>query len=104
MTWLAALVVVGLAGFLTGMTGFGFSVLSVPLLLLIYPPHDVVVMALCLVPLTSALLLLTPHLRGKLDQLALCTQAGNRQKPERHDDQRHEVLQRHPVTWLDQQR
>ena len=34
MTWIAALVVVGLAGFLTGMTGFGFSVLSVPLLLL----------------------------------------------------------------------
>ena len=29
MTWLAALVVVGVAGFLTGMTGFGFSVLSV---------------------------------------------------------------------------
>lgn len=71
MTWLIVLLVVGVAGFLTGMTGFGFSVLSVPLLLFVYPPHEVVVIALCLVPLTSALLLLTPHLRGLLD-VRLC--------------------------------
>jgi uncharacterized membrane protein YfcA len=68
VTWPVALLVVGVAGFLTGMTGFGFSVLSVPLLLVLYPPHDVVVMALCLVPLTSALLLLTPHLWRQLDR------------------------------------
>jgi uncharacterized membrane protein YfcA len=67
VTGLAALVVVGVAGLLTGMTGFGFSVLSVPLLLLIYPPHDVVVMALCLVPVTSAVLLLRPRLWRRLD-------------------------------------
>ena len=76
MTWVAALLVVGLAGFLTGVTGFGFSVLSVPLLLILYPPHDVVVMALCLVPLTSALLLLTPHLRGLLDRRLCLTLTG----------------------------
>lgn len=68
MTWVVALLVVGGAGFLTGMTGFGFSVLAVPLLLLIYPPHDVVVIALCLVPLTSALLLLLPGIRGLLNR------------------------------------
>jgi uncharacterized membrane protein YfcA len=67
VTWLLAVLVVGLAGLLTGMTGFGFSVLSVPLLLLVYAPPEVVVVALCLVPLTSAFLLLTPTLRGKLD-------------------------------------
>lgn len=71
MTWLIALGVVGVAGFLTGMTGFGFSVLSVPLLLLLYGPREVVVVVLCLVPLTSALLLLTPTLRGVLD-VRLC--------------------------------
>lgn len=49
------------------MTGFGFSVLSVPLLLLLYAPREVVVLALCLVPLTSALMLLTPALRGYLE-------------------------------------
>lgn len=71
MSWLVALLVVGMAGFLTGMTGFGFSVLSVPLLLLLYPPHEVVVLVLCLVPLTSALLLVAPGLRGLLD-VRLC--------------------------------
>lgn len=67
MTWVLALSVVGLAGLLTGMTGFGFSVLSVPLLLLVYAPPEVVVVALCLVPVTSAFLLLTPTLRGMLE-------------------------------------
>ena len=78
MTWLAALVVVGVAGFLTGMTGFGFSALSVPLLLLIYPPHDVVVMALCLVPLTSALLLLTPHCAASFTGGCACPSPASR--------------------------
>lgn len=81
MTWAIALTVVGLAGFLTGMTGFGFSVLSVPLLLLLYAPREVVVVALCLVPLTSALLLLTPALRGSLEwrlfaALTMCSLVG----------------------------
>lgn len=64
MTLLTAVVVVTLAATLTGITGFGFSVLSVPLLVLLFPPHDVVVIALLLVPVTSAVLLAMPHLRG----------------------------------------
>lgn len=62
--WLPSLIVV-LAGIMTGLTGFGFSVLSVPLLLLLFEPHQVVVIALCLVPVTSTILLLTPDLRGR---------------------------------------
>jgi uncharacterized membrane protein YfcA len=66
VSWLLPVLVVFLAGVLTGVTGFGFSVLSVPLLLLTFRPHEVVVIALCLVPLTSAVLLLTPGLRGRI--------------------------------------
>lgn len=66
MTVALPFAVVLIAGFMTGMTGFGFSVLSVPLLVLVYQPHDVVVMALCLVPVTSLALLLSPQLRGAL--------------------------------------
>jgi uncharacterized membrane protein YfcA len=55
-----------LAGLVTGMTGFGFSVLAVPLLVLVYDPHDVVLTVLCLVPVTSAALLLAPHLHGQV--------------------------------------
>jgi uncharacterized protein len=61
-----ALGVVLTAGVMTGMTGFGFSVLSVPLLIPVYRPHEVVVIVLCLVPITSLMLLLTPHLRGRI--------------------------------------
>lgn len=66
MSWWLPILIVTLAGVLTGLTGFGFSVLSVPLLLLAFQPHQVVVIALCLVPVTSAVLLLTPHLRGQV--------------------------------------
>ena len=66
MSWVLPVVIVFLAGILTGVTGFGFSVLSVPLLLLVFPPHEVVVIALCLVPVTSAVLLLWPGLRGRI--------------------------------------
>ncbi|MFQ6171456.1 TSUP family transporter [Oryzobacter sp. R7] len=66
MSLLVPVLVVVLAGVLTGVTGFGFSVLSVPLLLLVLPPREVVVIALCLVPLTSAVLLLSPSLRGQV--------------------------------------
>lgn len=68
MTFVLPVVIVFLAGILTGVTGFGFSVLSVPLLLLVFQPHEVVVIALCLVPLTSAVLLLAPGLRGQVRQ------------------------------------
>ncbi len=60
-----------MAGVMTGMTGFGFSVLAVPLLVLAYGPHDVVIIVLCLVPITSAVLVLSPHLSGRVD-LGLC--------------------------------
>lgn len=66
MSWMLPAVIVTLAGVLTGITGFGFSVLSVPLLLLTFRPHEVVVIALCLVPVTSAVLLLAPGLSGKI--------------------------------------
>ena len=68
MTFVLPVVIVFLAGILTGVTGFGFSVLSVPLLLLVFQPHEVVVIALCLVPVTSAVLLLAPGLRGQVRQ------------------------------------
>jgi uncharacterized membrane protein YfcA len=68
VTLVLPVVIVFLAGILTGVTGFGFSVLSVPLLLLVFQPHEVVVIALCLVPLTSAVLLLAPGLRGQVRQ------------------------------------
>lgn len=64
MSWAFPVVIVFAAGVLTGVTGFGFSVLSVPLLLLAFQPHEVVVIALCLVPLTSVVLLLAPGMRG----------------------------------------
>lgn len=65
MTFVLPVVIVFLAGILTGVTGFGFSVLSVPLLLLVFQPHEVVVIALCLVPVTSAVLLLAPGYEGR---------------------------------------
>lgn len=75
MTMLLPAVVVLAAGILTGMTGFGFSVLAVPLLVMSYPPHEVVVIVLFLVPVTSLTLVLTPHLRGQV-QLQLCARLG----------------------------
>ena len=66
VTFVLPMAIVFVAGILTGVTGFGFSVLSVPLLLLVFQPHEVVVIALCLVPLTSAVLLLAPGLRGQV--------------------------------------
>lgn len=68
MPFVVPVVIVFLAGILTGVTGFGFSVLSVPLLLLVFQPHEVVVIALCLVPVTSVVLLLAPGLRGQVRQ------------------------------------
>jgi uncharacterized membrane protein YfcA len=68
--------VVIVAGILTGVTGFGFSVLSVPLLLLFFRPHEVVVIALCLVPLTSGVLLATRGLRGQVDTRQLVALTG----------------------------
>ena len=71
MMSLVPVLVVILSGLMTGTTGFGFSVLSVPLLVLIYRPDEVVVLMLCLVPLTSLVLLLTPGLRTSI-RIRLC--------------------------------
>lgn len=59
------------AGLMTGMTGFGFSVVSVPMLVMTYQPHEVVLIVLCLVPVTSLALLLSPHMYRRV-QLRLC--------------------------------
>ena len=55
------------AGVLTGLTGFGFSVFAVPLLLLVLPAQHVVVVALALVVATSVVLLLSRELRAAVD-------------------------------------
>lgn len=59
------------AGLMTGMTGFGFSVLSVPMLVMTYQPHEVVIIVLFLVPITSVALLLIAHLYARI-QVGLC--------------------------------
>lgn len=55
------------AGVLTGLTGFGFSVFAVPLLLPLLPPQEAVLVVLVLVPLTSAVLLAARDLRRAVD-------------------------------------
>lgn len=62
---LIGVVAVVLASFAQGLTGFGFSVVSVPLLLLIFPPQTVVVVALLLSLVLSATLL--PSAPGKVE-------------------------------------
>lgn len=62
--WVALTVVV-FAGLMTGLTGFGFSTLSVPLLLLVLDPRDVVIVALALAAIASLVLLRAPALRGR---------------------------------------
>lgn len=60
-----SLTAVVLAGFVTGLTGFGFSVLAVPLLILVLDPRDVVIVTLSLAAIASVTLLLSPGLRGR---------------------------------------
>lgn len=54
-----------LAGLVTGVTGFGFSVLAVPLLILVLEPREVVIVTLFLATIASLTLLQTPELRGR---------------------------------------
>lgn len=63
-----ALIAVAGAGIVTGLTGFGFALVSVPLLLLVMPPSSVVTTALIIGSLTSSANALTArrHVEKKL--------------------------------------
>jgi uncharacterized membrane protein YfcA len=57
-TLLAAMVIVGVSGVIFGMTGFGFALVSVPPLLLIYSPETVVALTIGASMLTSVIVVL----------------------------------------------
>jgi len=57
-TLLAAMVIVGLSGIIFGMTGFGFALVSVPPLLLLYEPETVVALTIGASLLTSVIVVL----------------------------------------------
>ena len=54
---IAALAIVTLAGLIFGLTGFGFALVSVPVLLLVYDPATVVMLTLVLTLFTCAMVL-----------------------------------------------
>ncbi len=58
-TLLAAMVIVGISGIIFGMTGFGFALVSVPPLLLIYEPETVVALTIGASLLTSVVVVLS---------------------------------------------
>jgi uncharacterized membrane protein YfcA len=62
-----ALLIVLLSAMGTAATGFGFNLLSTPLLTFLYPPRDVVVLTLLLGLLASGALLLHADLRRAID-------------------------------------
>src|SRR3954469_4700650 len=62
-----ALAAVGLASCAQGLTGFGFSVVAVPLLLLVFPPSTVIVIALLLSLVLTVTLL--PRAEGEIQPL-----------------------------------
>ncbi|HEV8307231.1 MAG TPA: sulfite exporter TauE/SafE family protein [Methylomirabilota bacterium] len=55
------------AGLMAGITGFGFNLLSVPLLVLLYEPHVAVVISLCLGLIVSGALLTSSRVRRQVD-------------------------------------
>jgi uncharacterized membrane protein YfcA len=57
-TLLAAMVIVGVSGIIFGMTGFGFAMVSVPPLLLLYGPETVVALTIGASLLTSVIVVL----------------------------------------------
>jgi uncharacterized membrane protein YfcA len=57
-TLLAAMVIVGISGIIFGMTGFGFAMVSVPPLLLLYGPETVVALTIGASLLTSVIVVL----------------------------------------------
>lgn len=54
--WVAALASVGIGAVLQGTTGFGFAVVSIPLLAFVYDPHTAVVTGLCLSVVSSSVM------------------------------------------------
>jgi uncharacterized membrane protein YfcA len=62
----AALIVLA-SGAATAATGFGFNLVSTPLLTLFLPPHEVVVLTLWLGTFASGILLARPHTRANIE-------------------------------------
>jgi uncharacterized membrane protein YfcA len=60
-TLLAAMVIVAVSGVIFGMTGFGFAMISVPPLLLLYGPETVVALTIGASMLTSVIVVLGNH-------------------------------------------
>ena len=67
--WLLAAAAVALGASIQGATGFGFAVLSIPLLSLIYDPHTAVILGLCLSVVSSSMMVV--RLRAQVDWRAL---------------------------------
>ena len=59
--------IIGLSAASAAATGFGFNLVSAPLLTLLYPPESVVVLTLLLGVFASGLLVLRPEIRRELD-------------------------------------
>ena len=56
---LAAMAIVAISGVIFGMTGFGFALLSVPPLLLLYEPNTVVALMICITIATSGIVMIS---------------------------------------------
>lgn len=77
-TLLGLVLAVALAGFFSGVTGFGFNLLATPVLLIAYPAHTAVQISLILALAASFALLLAPRVARELDRdlLAMLTPWG----------------------------
>jgi len=62
---LAAMAIVAVSGVIFGMTGFGFALISVPPLLLLYEPTTVVALMICITIATSGIVMVSG--RSELD-------------------------------------
>lgn len=67
-TLVGLLLAVAVAGFFSGITGFGFNLLATPVLLLAYPSHTAVQIALILGFGVSLVLLLSPGVAKEIDR------------------------------------
>lgn len=68
---LLLIIAVGLAAFFSGITGFGFNLLATPVLLLAFPSHTAVDIALMLGLAVSVVLLLSPGVVQEVDRALL---------------------------------